>query len=147
MRTTTTAAASSERLAYEELQAYTLSLHDPRFIHQYVVDAWTLQNADETTKPMKLAFALLTLCLHARGVSGKQCQRFHMTLAKRRDRESWPEITLPKDRGRITAADVVVTPAGPQRDQAIDAWCKSLWEAYGESHAAVEGLLKRHGIE
>jgi hypothetical protein len=34
---------------------------DPSFIHQYVVDAFAAQQADEQTKPMKLTFALVGL--------------------------------------------------------------------------------------
>ena len=39
---------------YEELAFYTLAHGDPAFIHQHVVDAWMLQTADETTKPIAI---------------------------------------------------------------------------------------------
>ncbi|MBI3552881.1 MAG: hypothetical protein HY077_10220 [Elusimicrobia bacterium] len=119
-------------------------MRDPAFIHQYVVDTWTAQHADERTKPIALTFALVGLCLHARGVSGKQVQRFHMDLARRKER--WPDFPRPLQRGRITATQVICAPAGAERDKAIDAWCACVWEAYRESHKAVADLLKRHGI-
>ena len=48
----------AERSAWDELQCYTLAHGDPRFLHQYVVDAWMAQHAHERTKPIGLAFAL-----------------------------------------------------------------------------------------
>ena len=53
----------SERECYHELTAYTLSHTDPAFIHQYAVDAFAAQTADDTTKPITLAFALMGLYL------------------------------------------------------------------------------------
>ena len=49
-----------DRQAYDELQCYTLAHGDPAFIHQHVVDAWIVQSADDRTKPIGLAFALIT---------------------------------------------------------------------------------------
>jgi hypothetical protein len=43
--------------AYDELQCYTLAHADPSFIHQHLVDAFTVQHADERTKPIALTFA------------------------------------------------------------------------------------------
>lgn len=77
--------APSEQHAYHELQCYTLAHGDVEFIHQHVVDVWAAQHADETTKPIGLAFALVGLYLHVeRGVSGRQVQRVHMALARRK---------------------------------------------------------------
>jgi len=45
--------------AYNELAYYTLSHADPSFIHQHIVDAFAAQNADEHSKPISVAFALL----------------------------------------------------------------------------------------
>jgi hypothetical protein len=44
----------------------------------------------------------------------------------------------------MTAAHVRATPPGPERDQAIDAWCAAVWLAFSESHRAVAELLKQH---
>jgi len=135
----------SEQHVHDDLQSYTLARGDRAFIHQHVVDAWTAEHADERTKPIALTFALVGLYLHVeRGFSGRQVQRVHMILA--RHKRSWPSFALPPERGSITASQVVAAPAGPERDQAIDVWCASVWNAYRESHRAVTELLKQHGI-
>ncbi len=139
------AAVPSEEDAYDEVQCYTLARGDPAFIHQHVVDAWAAQHADERTKPIALTFALVGLYLRVgRRFSGRQVQRAHMTLA--RQKRSWPSFALPPERGSITASQVVAAPAGPERDQAIDAWCASVWDAFRDSHQAVAELLERYGI-
>jgi hypothetical protein len=131
--------------AYDELQAYTLARGDSTFIHQHVVDAGAAQRADERTKPIGLTFALVGLYLHLeRGFSGRQVQRAHQQLA--RHKRTWPSFALPQDRGSMTAADVMMAPAGAERDRAIDAWCRAVWDAYREHHAAVATLLRDHGI-
>jgi hypothetical protein len=140
-----TSMAPSEQHAYEELQFYTLAHGDPAFIHQHVVDAWLAQHADERTKPIALTFALIGLYLHVeRGFSGRQVQRFHMLLG--RHKRSWPSFALPRERGSVTAGQVIAAPAGPERDRTIDDWCASVWNAYWESHPAVAELLKQYGI-
>jgi hypothetical protein len=132
--------------AYHELCGYTLAHRDPAFIHQYVVDAFAAQNANERTKPIKLTFALVGLYLHLeKKFSGKQVQRAHQFLARRK--RSWPTFPLPPSRGAITAADVLASRAGPERDKAIDVWCASVWEAFHASHRAVIDLLRERGIE
>jgi hypothetical protein len=135
----------SERDAYHELQGYTLGLGDERFVHQHVVDAWMAQHADERTKPIGLTFALVGLYLHVqRGFSGRQVQRAHMFLAKRK--RIWPSFPPPGERGSMTAAEVIAAEPGPERNRAIHAWCVSVWESHRESHQAVADLLKFHGV-
>ncbi|MFV1988300.1 MAG: DUF5946 family protein [Gemmatimonadota bacterium] len=134
---------SCERAAYDELQCYTLALGDADFVHQHVVDAWAAQHATEKTKPIGLAFALVGLFLHLEeGLSGRQVQKVHMALARRR--QDWPSFALPENRGSVTAVDVMAAPAGPDRDRAIDAWCASVWDAFAASHEAVAELLESH---
>ncbi len=134
-----------ERKAYDELQCYTLGHGGPMFIHQHVVDAWAAQHADERTKPIGLAFALIGLYLHVeRGFSGRQVQQVHMKLGRRK--QAWPSFPLPSERGSVTAIQVMAVPAGPERDKAIDSWCASVWETFNDSHRAVAELLKHHGI-
>jgi hypothetical protein len=137
---------SSEQDAYDGLAAYTLTHGDPTFIHQHVVDAFAAQQADERTKPIKLTFGLVGLYLKIeRNFTGRKVQLAHMKLARKK--EPWPRFTLPVDRGAITAADVLTAPPGHERDKAIDAWCQSVWDAYHDSHEAVENLLvERHII-
>lgn len=136
---------TSEPSAHEELQLYTLALGDAEFAHQHVVDAWTLQHADERTQPIALAFALLGLYLHLeRGFTGRQVQRVHMDLARRR--EPLPAFRVPPQRGALTVLDVMAAPPGPERLRALDEWCASVWRAYASEHEAVAGWMERCGI-
>lgn len=138
-----TTSVDRERVAYDELCLYTLGLRDAAFIHQHVVDAFIVQHADASTKPIGLTFGLVGLCLHVeRRLTGKQVQRVHMALA--RGQRSWPSFPLPRDRGELTASAVMQAPPGPARDQAIDAWCDSVWEAFRDCHAEVAALLDGH---
>ncbi len=137
--------SASEQAAYEELQAYTLSLGDPGFLHQILVDTWTLQQTDERTKPMAIAFALVSLHLHfERGFTGRGAQRVHMLLGQRK--RQWPRFPLPEDRGTITASQVLAAPPGEERNRSIETWAAELWAAYQESHQAIAELLASHGI-
>ena len=130
----------SGRDEFHELCYYTLRHPGPSFIHQHVVDAYAAQTGGADTKPIKLAFALIGLYLHIeRRFSGKEVQRAHMRLARRR--RPWRRFDLPEARGRVTVSDVLAAPPGPARDEAIDHWCVSVWEAYGESHEAVAELV------
>lgn len=125
----------------QELSAYTLTHPDPAFIHQYVVDAWAAQTADEKTKAITLTFALVGLYLHVeRNYSGKNVQRVHMLLARRR--KNWPKFELPEHRGTITVRDVMAAPAGAERDEMIHKWSESVWQAYCGSRARVIDLLQ-----
>jgi hypothetical protein len=126
---------------YDALCCYTLERGDASFIHQHVVDAFTAQHADEHTKPIGLAFALIGLYLHLeKGFSGKQVQEAHMALARKK--RAWPGFPLPRDRGRMTVADVMAEAEGAARDEAIDRWCASVWDAYRDSHEAMAGLFR-----
>jgi hypothetical protein len=131
----------SERERYHELTAYTLSHLDPSFIHQYAVDAFAAQTADDGTKPITLAFALVGLYLAAeRQYSGRQVQRVHTLLARRRER--WPSFDIPEHRGAITVGDVMDTAPGPERDAMIRTWADSVWQAYSAQRDGVVDLLK-----
>ena len=130
----------TDQQSYDELSIYTLSLRDPAFIHQYIVDAYAAQHAEEDAKPITLAFALAGLYLHhERGFSGKQVQYAHMKLA--RNKQRLPLFELPKSRGEITVADVLRQAPGKDRDQAIERWSASVWEVWRESHARVAEWL------
>jgi hypothetical protein len=134
----------SEPEAYDELRCYTLGLQDAQFVHQHVVDAWTAQHADRDTRPIALTFALVGLYLRAeRGFSGREVQRVHAELARRRG--NWPVFPLPAARGPITVVEVLEAAPGAARAAAIHAWCASVWAAYATNHAAVAQLLERRG--
>ena len=129
--------------AFHELCAWTLSRGDREFIHQYVVDTFAAQNADAATKPITITFALVGLYLHLeKGFTGKEVQRAHMRLAQRKQR--WPAVTLPRERGSMTAADVL---AAADRAKAIDAWCAAVWAVYRDNRDTIAALLVRNGIE
>jgi hypothetical protein len=126
--------------AYHELSYYTLSLGDPSFIHQHIVDAYAAQYADETTKPITLAFALIGLYLHIeRDFTGREVQKVHMRLAQ--TKKAWPAFGFPLQRGSITVFDVLRAKPGKSRDRAIENWSRSVWEAWRSSHAKVGKLV------
>lgn len=132
--------------AYHELCGYTLTRGDATFIHQHVVDAFAAQSATPATKPIAITFALVGLYLHLeRGVSGREVQRAHMRMA--REKHEWPRMTLPAERGSMTAADVMRVPAGAARDAAIDDWCRSVWACYAGERDTIAALLERHRIQ
>lgn len=131
--------------AFDELCAYTLQRGDAAFIHQHVVDAFAAQQADENTKPIKITFALVGLyLLIEKQWTGKQAQRAHMQMGRRK--HVWPTFPLPRDRGTMTAIEVLAAPAGAARDAAIHEWCREVWAAYSGSHETVGALLREHGI-
>ena len=53
---------------------------------------------------------------------------------------------LPREGGPVTVRQVIAASPGIQRDQAIDAWCASVWGAFREHERAVAELLKQYGI-
>jgi hypothetical protein len=64
-----------------------------------------------------------------------------MQLAKKR--KQWPVYQLPKERGDITVADVLVVKPGLQRDEMIDTWCASVWKAFQQNHKQIEELVQK----
>ena len=134
----------ADRAAYDELAAYTLTHGDPAFIHQHLVDAFGAQHATEESKPIGVAFALIGLYLHLeRGMTGREVQRAHMRLAQRH--REWPAFDPPIERGEMTINDVILAEPGAKRDQAIETWCASVWQAWSTSHERVRVLLRETG--
>ncbi len=126
---------------YNELAYYTLSHPDPSFIHQHVVDAYAAQYASEKTKPIQLVFALVGLYLYVdKGFTGRQVQKAHMHLAKRR--KNWEQPAFPGGRGSIAISDVMAAPAGRQRDLLIREWCISMWNAWSKERIQIVTLVK-----
>ena len=65
-----------------------------------IVDAYAAQHADEKSKPITVAFALIGLYLQIeKHYSGKEVQRAHMRLAKKK--RQWPVFDFPAHRGNI----------------------------------------------
>lgn len=86
----------SEQEAFNELSYYTLTHGDPAFIYQYIVDAFAAQQADEKSKPIKIAFALIGLYLHIeKHYSGKEVQEAHKRLGRKK--KQWPVFDLPAE--------------------------------------------------
>ena len=136
---------SSRQDALDTLMAYTWARGDTEFIHQLAIDAYGAQNADERTKPIGMTFALIGLYLAVeKGWSGKQVQRAHMLLGRRR--RAWPQFDLPQNRGSITILDVLDVPEGPERDRSIHRWCKAVWAAFAGSRPTIVALLAEYGI-
>lgn len=128
---------------YNELAFYTLAHPDPAFIHQLVVDAYTAQSADETTKPIAVVFALIGLYLHLeKGYTGKQVQRAHMQLAKWPN--TWPKLPLPAQRGEIHIENVLAAETGPDRDALIEQWCASVWKSWRESRSSIISIAQKY---
>jgi hypothetical protein len=128
---------------YNELALYTLQLNDKEFIHQYVVDAFAAQTADENTKPIKIDFALAGLYLHnEKKYTGREVQLAHMELARRK--EALPKLNLPKERGQITIKDVLQEPSGERRNAAINKWSESVWEAYKANQDKISQWISQN---
>lgn len=122
--------------AYNELASYTLSLGDPAFIHQYVVDARGASADLANAKPVRIFFALAGLyLLIERGYSGKKVQEAHMYMG--RSKQAWPLFALPTTVPAMGPADVMRQPPGKQRDEAIKQWCAEVWETWSSEHARV----------
>jgi hypothetical protein len=132
----------SDLEAFHELSFYTLAHGDSAFIHQLVVDAFAAQHAGESSKPISVVFSLVGLYLHLEhGFTGKQVQRVHMQLARRR--RTWSAPPLPNKRGEITVHEVIARSPGPQRDALIERWCASVWAAFESSRSAIVELVHR----
>jgi hypothetical protein len=132
-------AEPSQEQAYHLLLAYSF---EPAhyLVHQHVVDAYAAQTANEQTKPITLVFALAGLYLHfEKGFTGPEAQQAHIRMA--RARKEWPRLPSAKDRGTMTAADVIQYASGPERDAAIEEWARQVWEAWREQHGAVAELV------
>lgn len=136
---------NTDQDTYNELSYYTLAHGDPSFIHQHIVDAYAAQTLDEKSKPIKVTFALVGLFLYIeKQFTGRQVQLVHTKLSQKK--QQWPTFALPENRGEVTIQNVLAAPAGPERDEMIYLWCKSVWNAYRENSPAVSELLHKHGI-
>ena len=130
--------------SYNELCYYTLSHLGSDFIHQHAVDAFTAQHSLPADKPIRLVFALVGLYLHIeKGFTGREVQLTHMKLAN--NKQSWPELVVPADRGSITA-ETVMTSQIVDRDTMIHEWCKSAWHAFSANRETIRLLLDRNKI-
>ncbi len=129
--------------AFDELYVYTMGRRG--FILQHVVDAFAVQTANDQSKPIFALFGLVGLYLHVeRQFSGHEVQKAHMRLARRR--RKWPRVRLPENRGAMSVVDVLAAPAGVERDEAIEEWCRLVWAAVAENRETVASLLREYQI-
>jgi hypothetical protein len=128
-----------------ELTAYTLSKGDPDFLHQVTVDAYGAQHPGGPTRNITTVYALVGLCLAIEhGYTGRQVQRAHMALAKRRT--DWPRLEPPAMPGALTVQDVLRAEPGEERDKKLMEWARSVWAAWPEGarewiRGTAQGLL------
>ena len=108
-----------------------------------MVDAFAAQHATAETKPIGVFFSVIGLFLHVeRGWTGRQVQQLHVRLA--RQKQGWPRLALPEQRGELTSVDVLAARPGPDRDNSIDSWCASVWKAYVGNRALLLEYLEQH---
>jgi hypothetical protein len=104
-----------------------------------------VQTANSGSRPIGVVFGLVGLYLRVeKQFSGRQVQKAHMQLGRRK--REWPSVYLPEDRGSMTVADVLAASAGPERDMAIDNWCRSVWTAFGGNRQIIVALLREYQI-
>ena len=121
---------------YNELTFYTLGHHDPYFIHQNVVDAYTAQTANSNTKKIALFFALAGLYLTLeKGYTGRQVQLAHVKMTNHK--HLIPNLSIPDDKGSMTIEHILKATEGELRDNAIKEWCASVWKAYSKERDVV----------
>ena len=128
------------RQLYDELSAYTLSLQDVDFIHQFAVDTYTAQHAGAFVKPIAITFALVGLylaCEH--NYTGRQVQKAHMLLA--RTPKQWPSFRLPGAKASLTVLDVLNAPEHERNDM-LRAWEKAVWRIWESEHTRVAAFVR-----
>jgi len=120
---------------YGELTAYTLSLHDADFIHQFAVDTYAAQHVGASVKPIGLTFALVGLYLaFEHNYTGKQVQRAHTLLAA--TSKQWPQFRRPEEKASLTVLDVLNAPEN-ERNDILRQWGKAVWRIWEAEHARV----------
>ena len=130
---------------YDELTSYTLAQTGSEFLHQHLVDCFTLHTATATTKPIGVVFALVGVCLASEyGFTGRQVQLVHIHLA--RTKQDYPSLTLPDHRGTTTIHDILALTPGHKRDAGLRAWCADVWQAWSAHHANIRHILHTGGV-
>jgi Family of unknown function (DUF5946) len=119
-----------------------LTLADEGFIHQHAVDAYAVQHASESAKPIAMAAGLIGLYLFVEEHrSGREVQQAHMRLGNRM--KEWPALAPPEERASVNVETVLGAPPGAERDRMIEEWAKAVWATWRAEHARIRGLLER----
>ncbi|MBO0935580.1 hypothetical protein J2I47_03365 [Fibrella sp. HMF5335] len=128
-----------------ELEYYTLSLADPYFIHQLVVDTYGAQHTGPQTRPITTAFALIGLQLAIeKGYTGRQVQQAHMALALQQ--KNWPRLTMPDQTGTLTVSHGLLAGAGEPRHGRIHEWAESVWQRWAPWHNWTRDCVNRYQL-
>ena len=133
-------ASSACRQLYDELSAYTLSLRDADFIHQFAVDTYAAQHAGANVKPIGITFALVGLylaCEHH--YTGRQVQKAHILLA--RTPKQWPQFRRPAAQASLTVLDVLNAPEQERTDR-LRQWQKAVWRIWESEHPKVAQFVQ-----
>ncbi len=126
---------------HSELTGYTVMRGDSDFIHQLLVDAYAAQHANELSRPIGIAFALIGLYLtYEKGYNGRQVQHMHMLLARRS--KQWFTFQRPTLTGALTILDVLQCEPGAKRDSMLRKWGGSVWDAWGAEHARIKEIFE-----
>jgi hypothetical protein len=136
-------ASSACRQVSDELSAsYTLTLGDPEFIHQLVVDAYAASHVGPGSKPIQVVFAVVGLWLvNEHGYTGRQVQLAHMRMAPRT--KHWPVWAPPDARAALTVADALEAPL-EARQAAIKQWNAAVWKTWLPMRDEVERVAREH---
>ncbi len=129
------------RERYHELTAYTLSLGDPDFVHQHVVDAYAAQHSGPAVDGRRTGLALIGLYLYLeRGFSGRSVQQAHTRLARRSG--PWPPVSVTAPITGLTVDDILATPPGPRRPSLVHEWAVVVWRAWEDRRPDVTVLTR-----
>lgn len=130
------------RKLYYDLSYYTLSLQDPGFIHQLIVDAYAAQHVGARTKPITITFALAGLYLvNEKGFDGRRVQLIHIAMAKKN--KSWPDFHPPESKEWLMAKEVMEVPDNLKQEM-IRKWSASVWEIWEREGDKIQVFLKTY---
>jgi hypothetical protein len=126
---------------YCELTSYTLTEGNAEFIHQHVVDAYAAQHSGGITKNIATMYALIGLCLMIdNGLTGKQVQKVHMRMPKRK----WEKLDPPTDYKWMTTRDVLKAKNSSERRALIRKWAISVWNSWKRYHDYIGNLADKY---
>jgi hypothetical protein len=104
--------------------------------HQLSVDAYAAQHAGDRVPPIATAFALIGLHLALdEGWPGTAVRAAHQHLAQRF--HEWLVFAPPTDPGWLTIADVAASQTAHEHSERVQAWARSVWEAWSTDHDRV----------
>jgi hypothetical protein len=133
-------ASAACRQRYDELSAYTVSLQDADFLHQFAVDTYAAQHVGAAVKPIGITFALVGLylaCEHH--YTGRQVQKAHILLA--RTPKQWPQFRRPEAKASLTVLDVLNAPEQERNDR-LRQWQKAVWRIWESEHPKVAEFVQ-----